>query len=245
MIDNTIILNYFRRPSSLEYQLETLEKQSVQSKEIIIWCNEGGYNDKLPPIANNYTVIKSGRNYKYHARFALGLLHDTEYISYFDDDTIPGKDWFKSCIECMKIKEGMYGTIGVILNGKHYVKNSKVGWFGKNNEEITQVDLIGHSWFLKREWLNYMWRDTPLSFINGEDIQLSYRILKYGGIKTYVPPHPINNKDIWGSQVEYGKKVGNDNNCSLKSNNEHYEQRNELVRDCIDDGWVTVKGISK
>ena len=62
----------------------------------------------------------------------------------------------------------------------------------------------------KREWLSAFWRELPNPIYKtcGEDMHFSYMLQKYLNIKTYVPPHPHNDKEMWGSLKgsEYGGK---------------------------------------
>ena len=60
-----------------------------------------------------------------------------------------------------------------------------------------------HSWFLKREWLQYLWKFQPSHNIDdfllvGEDIAFS-TMLQQQGINTYVPPHPQDDLEMFGS----------------------------------------------
>ena len=50
---------------------------------------------------------------------------------------------------------------------------------------------------------------------NGEDIMFSYLLQKYGNIKTFVPPHPENNKELWCTDYKFAFESGNDDNASF------------------------------
>ena len=97
----------------------------------------------------------------------------------------------------------------IIGNGDH---RDRLNYYLKSiqNEIPIKVDLVGHSWFFKKEWLSYMVRELPDPKYNtcGEDMHFSYMLQKYLNIKTYVPPHPHNDKEMWGSLKgsEYGGK---------------------------------------
>lgn len=115
--------------------------------------------------------------------------------------------------------EGLYGASGVISKNKKYnnAMAYKVGW-NRNTIARTRVDFVGHSWFLKKDWLSYMFEGTE-EFQNmkicGEDMVLSYA-LQCQGINTYVPPQPKKKKDFNGSL--YGKKLGADDNSLFVNN---------------------------
>jgi len=234
----TTILCIFERPHSLAAQVQAIKEQTIPSKEIWIWQNASEKKDlqfKIPPEVNVY--IKSSRNFKFHGRFALGLLAQTEYVAIFDDDTIPGKKWFENCLNCMKVRPGLYGTIGVLLPTAEYTTGNKVGWEFPN-KEIKEVDLVGHAWFLKQEWLRHFWNEPVTSFQNGEDIQLSFALQKHK-IYTFVPPHLLDRKEEWGSLR--GKEFGRDDVAHYRREGakQHAQERTFVVQECIKRGWQT------
>jgi hypothetical protein len=200
----TAVLNLFKRPHTLLEQLTAIQNQSIPPENIIIWKNyvEGIIMPDIPEyLKKNVIIIESSKNFGVWSRFTCGLLVNSEYICVFDDDTIPGKDWFKNCSETMKTHCGLLGTIGLRYDrGNEYRKHSRIGWHVPNNK-VEQVDIVGHSWFFKQKWLHHLWECQPNyseMFLSGEDIGFSYILQKYG-INTYVPPHPDYNKDLWGS----------------------------------------------
>jgi hypothetical protein len=148
------------------------------------------------------------------------------YVCVFDDDTIPGERWLENCMETMKTNEGLLGTVGLIYpnpkpphESSYYEPYFRLGWpDGGNNSEPMQVDLVGHSWFFKKEWLSHMVRELPDPKYNtcGEDMHFSYMLQKYAGIPTFVPPHPHNDKSLWGSIK--GAEYGGDSNSLWESN---------------------------
>jgi hypothetical protein len=207
MNDITVILNGYLRPEFLSTQLDAIHNQTIQPKEIMLWQNSSdGFEES---ITNKLTTVKSNKNLGVWARFAFALNAKTEYICIFDDDTIPGKKWLENCLETIKTHEGLLGTIGLVYDSPHnYLEHTRYGW-DNPNEETVRVDIVGHCWFFKREWLSAFWREfapVEYSFV-GEDMFFSYAIQKYLGLNTYVPPHPKNDKDMWGSTL--GWQCGN------------------------------------
>lgn len=100
------------------------------------------------------------------------------------------------------------------MSPKRYHPFEHYGW-GNANEETIQVDIVGHAWFFRREHLSMFWSEMPpsdASKIAGEDIHFSYMLQK-NGLGTYVPPHPANDKSLWGSLPKYGKEIGTDENA--------------------------------
>ena len=212
-ISITVILNVYKRLDNLPIQLEAIQSQTIKPKEILIWQNKG--NLEMPEkFFNKAYVSVNNKNYGVWARFAFALNAKTEYVCIFDDDTIPGKRWFENCIDTMKNFEGLLGTRGLKFKSKkRYTPNIGFGWDNPNNE-VEKVDIVGHSWFFKREWLGAFWRELPpinSSLIAGEDIHFSYSIQKHLGLGTYVPPHPLNDTELWGSNSKLAVLLGNDN----------------------------------
>lgn len=235
-IDLTVILNSYNRPNNIQTQIEYINKQSLKPKEIWVWCNKG--TEGLPKITTpNIKIIQSNHNFKFHGRFALAQLTQTKYICIFDDDCFPQPKWFENCLNTMNKVNGILGCSGIYLKGTKYMPHEKIGWNGTNNNSISEVDLVGHSWFFKKEHLKYLWYEEPITWDNGEDIQFSYLAQKYGNIGTFVPPHPINSKEIWGNDYTLGVKHGNDKNATYLQTKNHFQLRDMLCESYIKKGW--------
>lgn len=237
----TVILNCYKRPQYLQEQIEAIQNQSIPPEDIWIWYNKPEDQEQYDLSNLGCKVVTCNHNFKFHGRFAYGLLAQTEYVAFFDDDTIPGNKWFENCLNTIKQGyDGILGSTGVLLEGKSYTPNKKVGWNGGGNNETIEVDLVGHSWFMKKDYLRYLWYEDPISWDNGEDMQLSYQAQKYGKVSTYVPPHPNNDFSIWGSLPTKGQVLGDDMNASWRKSS-HQELRNNIVRQQINKGWKLVK----
>jgi hypothetical protein len=206
----TVILNGYKRPENLNEQLEAIKNQTVKADEILFWYNNPGDNDLINyDIGTEIAGAYCNYNFGVWARFAFAFMAKGDYVCIFDDDTIPGKRWLENCTNTMKTHEGLLGTVGLVYpqprpadQSSYYEPYARVGWpDGGNIEQTMEVDLVGHSWFFKKEWLSYMWREIPDPKYNtcGEDMHFSYMLQKYAGIKTFVPPHPISDKELWGS----------------------------------------------
>lgn len=208
-----VILNAFKRTEYLEHQLIAIENQTIKPSKIYVWQNSGGKIQEH--LKTRFTLIECSENLGVWARFAFALNVDEEYICVFDDDTIPGNRWFENCLNTLNKYNGLLGARGLrFLSSKRYHPFISFGW-SDPKEETVQVDIVGHAWFFKKEYLAYFWSELPAkdaSKIAGEDIHFSYMLQKYG-LNTYVPPHPINDKSLWGSLPEYGNKIGKDENA--------------------------------
>ena len=267
-ISITAVLNLYRRPHTLIQQLNAVQNQSFPPEKIIIWKNyaEGANNSgreaggvrgfsgedpsglrrenvSIPEIPvelkHNVTIIESTENFGVWARFTCGLLVKSEYICVFDDDTIPGKFWFESCMHTMKTHCGLLGTIGLrFLKGDEYIHEPRIGWHGPNNT-VEQVDIVGHAWFFRQEWTHYLFECLPdykSMFLVGEDIGFSYVLQKHG-INTYVPPHPLGNIEMWGSHPQFAMLYGTEHVAiSMQSDTDF----NRILKYYIDLGFVTM-----
>jgi GT2 family glycosyltransferase len=203
----TAILNGYKRPHFLKEQVDAIRNQTVKPKEIMLWQNNDEGFDK--ELTDTLLTATCNRNLGVWSRFIFALNAKTEYICIFDDDTIPGEMWFENCLETMKTHEGLLGTVGLIFEHPNtYHHNIRYGWADKNIFDPVRVDIVGHAWFFKREWLSTYFRELPpidLTIV-GEDMHFSYMLQKYLGLNTYVPPHPTHDKRYWGSTKgwEYG-----------------------------------------
>lgn len=205
----TVILNGYKRKENLTEQYRALQNQTIKPSETLLWYNspeEGDYNYEL---GRHIPVAYCNYNFGVWARFAFALLAKSEYVCIFDDDTIPGSKWLENCYSTMQQHEGLLGTVGLLYTNpspaesvycSYYEPYVRYGW-PNPTEEVKQVDLVGHSWFFKKEWLQDYWREIPSPKYNlcGEDMHFSYILQKYTGLNTYVPPHPVGDREMWGS----------------------------------------------
>jgi hypothetical protein len=246
----TVILNCYRRPDNIKEQIEAIKKQSVQPTEIWVWINDHIDNHGYSFSDLVDVEVRSSRNFMFHSRFALGLLATTEFVAFFDDDTIPGENWFMNCLETMKTHSGILGGAGVLLRDRVYdipgypPMHDRMGW-PTQNKEVERVDLVGHAWFLKRSDLNYLWSEIHPTMENCEDMQLSFLAQKHGGVQTYCPPHPSGDKSLWSSLRAV--ELGDDKVASSNARKAEYVKfanlRNAYVNYAIDNGWDTVREI--
>ena len=252
MLDVTVVLTLYRRPQNLARQVEAIRAQSFPPKNVWLWVN---YHEDNADLDLSYIdvdrIIECSDNAKFHGRFAAALLADTKYVAIFDDDTIPGVDWFKNCVdtECELIKEGykspILGTAGVTLNSFRYENHYRCGW-PTQNPETQRVDLVGHAWFFNRQNLAYFWAYRPFSFENGEDIQFAANAQIVAGVQSFCPPHPAGQSELWGSL--YAHELGTDNvatsNNTWLSHAKFFSQRDKIVRYALKRGWSTVKSVT-
>ena len=144
-------------------------------------------------------------------------------------------------METIKDHNGILGGIGIELNDQMYYGNhQRYGW-ATFNEEVKEVDLVGHAWFFRKEWLKYLWMEEPATWDNGEDIHFSYLAQKYGGINTYVPPHPKEDRSRSSSLCGYELGVDAVATSTPANHNRFYSERDLCVQNAIKGGWQTTK----
>lgn len=204
----TVILNGYKRKNNLDEQLTAIQNQSVTVDAIMLWYNDPGDENLVNyDIMSKIPTAYSNLNLGVWARFAYALNANTKYICVFDDDTIPGKKWIENCLNTMKTHKGLLCTVGALYtipqdpqNSSYFEHYIRFGW-PHNNTEVQEVDWSGHAWFFEREWLSAYWRELPDPKYKtcGEDMHFSYMLQKYLGLKTYVPPHPPHDTEMWGS----------------------------------------------
>ncbi|MEW6993358.1 glycosyltransferase family 2 protein [Colwelliaceae bacterium MEBiC 14330] len=237
----TVILTAYKRAEYLEQQIEALRAQTIPPKEIWLWSNRSDVELRdMSTLADR--VIASNSNFLFWGRFALANLVRTKYVAFFDDDILPQPRWFENCLNTIAAgHDGILGGSGVLLPTEGgYSSKHKAGWNGNHFDSTVQVDLVGHAWFMNKAYVQYMWREDPVSWDNGEDIHLSYMALKHGGIKTLVPPHPENDQSLWSCRPDFGKIVGRLNVATYKTK-DHKDTRSDIVNAHTKDGWKVVK----
>ncbi|KAA6220582.1 glycosyltransferase family 2 protein [Campylobacter sp. LR185c] len=240
--DISVVLNLYKRPHALTNQLKAIQAQSLKPREIILYQDGVFEGIEIPKnIKNEFDLIEiSKENKGVWARFDFAKRKaNSKFVCVFDDDIIPGCDFLANCFVQMQKKEGCYGACGTILNvpEDHHVHNGmfRIGC-ATPNEESVEVDYVGHSWFFKKEWLDDFFTDT-ISLqkykLAGENMGWSLSLQKKG-IKIFVPPHPKNEKAMWGTDRKLGQIYGKKGISSLKSNVDRFD---EVMREVLKLGF--------
>ncbi len=236
--DVSVVLTLYKRPEKLLEQIEAIENQTLKSKEILLFHDASdspidfGLYEMIKPRITNY--IKVENNVGTWGRFAVGLLARSKYVCFFDDDTIPGKRWLENCHTEIQKRKGLYGTIGIdSWNLRNYPYNSYKRWgWDAFCDSTKEVDFVGHSWFLEKDWLGTMWINSS-SFYKfkyvAEDAFLSYSLKKWLKIKTFVPPHPKNQIELFGSIPEKALKYGQEKDIAIGFNVTQLDNMNKAL----------------
>ncbi len=211
----TVILNGYRRPHSLSEQYEAVQNKTYKNIDVMFWGNHHpeSFHHFPENVLSRCTTAFCNKNLGVWARFAFALNAFTEYVCVLDDDTIPGKRWIEHCLDTINTANGLIGGRGVrfVDNTNNHYPSCNYEGVGRGNEEIKRVDIIGHSWFFKRDWLRFYWLDMPnIPFpCGGEDMHFSYVLQNRIGLYSYIPPQPENDKDLWASlnPSKYGEDM--------------------------------------
>lgn len=203
----SVILTAWQRPQYLEEQVDRVLRQSVPPHEIVLWYNAppkalGLFERKQLLKFKNSDKVKKivcDHNFGIIPRFLMASLMEGEYVCIFDDDTMPGERWFENCLKYVDREKAMCGTIGLrfISKTEPKIENPRMGWAGRN-EQLEFVDLVGHSWFFRKEWARWFMEREPLLHSFGEDFHFCAMLQRHG-IRVACPPHPENDKSLWGS----------------------------------------------
>jgi hypothetical protein len=244
----TVILNGYKRTYTIEEQYEAIKNQTVKNTHIFYWVNLTEESAKIPQsIINDSHSIISNTNFGVWGRFSIALNAVTPYICVIDDDTIPGSKWLENCLNTIEQHRGIITTRGVIANNgldRNYpMPNSYTahGWCNPN-EEVLRVDMGCHCWFFEKKILRAFWGDMPetIPMNYGEDMHLSYVAQKHFGLNTYVAPHPLNDKEMWGSHPDKAQKYGTDE-VAISWNNEANMGMNMYWNFIRDNGFKIIK----
>ena len=237
MSDYSVIVGMHAGGDWFPHLITSIRNQSVQPKKIIVWVNPSKEHPFVNSVGTKLEIIYCSENYGVYSRFTAGLLCDTDRILILDDDTLPGKDWAKNCFNTIE-RVGDESIIG--YRGIRLLPNAlyDIEAYQKGTNEITEVDLCGHSWFVKRKHILAMFEDQPVNKFNGEDTHLSAsNQIKYG-TKTYIPAQPLTKPQDCGSTMQQLGALPGRLSTSLGPT-EHFAQREKVNKHWISKGWKT------
>lgn len=224
----SVICTSYKR-NYLEQQLPRILNQTWKPTDLIVWQNENHLD--VSSVCQKYgaDLVHSSRNFKFHGRFTVPLLLNTDYVAIFDDDTMPNPGWLEHCLKTHE----EYGCV-VGANGRNYRQRRPIGLCdGVTNEEPIRADVVGHCWFFPRHWIQGFWNHQVHTFENGEDIHLcATAYITYNAL-AYVPSQPRDNQHVWGD-VTPG--IG-DTPCAQHKNKDHKSVRDDLHEHWIKQGW--------
>jgi hypothetical protein len=222
----------------LDKLIDALRFQVVMPKKIIVWINHNNTKafdfEKYAFHKPCIKFIQASTNDGVYDRFAAGLLCNTDRVMILDDDTIPGKCWSFNCLETIKKvgEESIIGYRGIrLLPDALY----DIEAYQKGTNDITEVDLCGHSWFVKRKHILAMFEDQPVNKFNGEDTHISaINQIKYG-TKTYIPAQPLTKPQYHGSTMQHLGALPGRLSTSLGP------QRHLSDRKIVNEYWINIR----
>ena len=191
-----VVLTVFAR-ENLALQLDAVYEQTreianvwvVQNEEhvdvdgiIATWTDSKKNSSHVPRIE----TIKFSSNSRYHGRFYVAyFMSNAEYVSIWDDDVVVGRNWTHHCIaESKRNGDALVGANGrTILS----ILSEEGSDYSIQEEMEGRNDFVGHTWTLKREHLRLFLATPQLTYITGEDIQLSYALQLHGIISWRAP----------------------------------------------------------
>lgn len=223
----SVILTVWKR-NNLERQLKAIYEQTANIEQIYVYQNENHIDISYLKDKYNFIHIHSkDKNFKFHGRFTLPLLFETEYTAIFDDDTIPNKRWIEHSTNLVKEKNCIVGA-----NARKYYDSSFDPFVG-NNEPL-KCDIVGHCWVFKTAWIHYMWREKPPRYDNGEDIHFCATCQIYGNIECYYPSQRVSEPETWGDTQ---RELGTDKYATWRTFSNHDSTRYALYEYWIERGW--------
>lgn len=240
----TVIMNAYRRPHTLIEQYNAIKSQTVEDISIMCWFNasEELQSFTLPKeLTSSVACAFANTNFGVWARFAYALNARSKYVCVVDDDTIFGSRWIENCLNTMQTHRGLLGCRGVRMTGDDYANYPGCSYESIcGNENVEQVDIMGHCWFFEKDWLRAYWAEMPpqLLLAGGEDMHFSYCLQKHFGLNTYVPSQPKDNKEMWGSLNP--SKYGEDMVATSRTSDGHI-QANAYWNFILSNGYKLVK----
>lgn len=237
----TFVLNVYKRPEALNMQLAAVANQTVKAQDVMIWQN-GHHVEIDSRIDQSAIVARCSQNLGVWSRFSFAQNARSEYVCVLDDDTIPGTRWIENCLSAISSHEGLLGTRGMRFRSPlsyHYA--DEIGWRNPN-AEIERVDIVGHAWFFRTEWLRAFWAEPPAmpnQRLKGEDMHFSYVMQQRLGLGTYVPKHPVEDTSFWGSLPDSGLALGM-NSVAISGQPKAMDEFQEIYRAYVDRGFSLV-----
>lgn len=238
--DYNVIIGLYAGINWLTQIIDACRKQTILPKQILVWINKhdtfGAPNlDTLQQKYPDINIIWHNQNLGVYSRFSAAMLSYADRYLVLDDDTIPGPEWVENCYHTISQvgDESIIGYRGIRLKSDALYD---VEAYEKGNDEIKEVDLVGHAWFCKKKHILAMFKDKPINNFNGEDTHLSaINQIKYG-TKSYVPKQLVSEPSTWGSTKQHlGAQQGR-LSTSLGPQ-EHFTQRKTVNEYWIARGW--------
>jgi hypothetical protein len=203
----SVILTAWKR-NSIQEQLERLGKQTLKDDcTIYVWQNESHIDLSALQQQYQFHHISASKNFKFHGRFTLPLLFDSQYTVILDDDTLPNSKWLEKCVSLCSDKNCIVGGNGRIVHPQTHLYDEMCV---DDPAQDIEVDYVGHCWFFKTEWIKHFWSFSQPTFQTGEDISFCAALKIAAGIRSFVSGKS-NLEEVGDSDR---RKYGTDSNSS-------------------------------
>ncbi len=212
MHDVTVVLNTYKRKYTFPKQLAAVRSQS-SPVNVVVWRNDDWGN--LPNF-HGVTCNSPTGNEGVWARFDYASQFDSPFYLVLDDDTIPGRDFVRRCLELYETTPAVYCAFGFRFKVpkfdlKTWNSRTSFGW-PKRTKDCAEVDWPGHGWFFPKCVLQEFLEIPRFEYkFCGEDMHLAYSAQRIG-LKCFTTPYG-GNTETWGSL--HGK-YGADQNATYK-----------------------------
>ena len=173
----TAILSLWRRPHNLRRQISALFSQTRQPNEVRIWagrCRENWHCDLSSYHCQKILLDRLGLGV--YGRFLAAVAGQTEFVMIIDDDMIPGERYVENCQRVFKERGRIIAAGGVDSTQPRYRSCIRFGWETRSNIDV-EVDIGLNGWYLKREWLKYLWAE-PTEVVCTENLNTDVMVMK-------------------------------------------------------------------
>jgi GT2 family glycosyltransferase len=190
-----IVLNTYKRKNYFNDQLRAVHRQTVRPDKIIVNRNDGWEDVFFAGV----DWVKSKKNVGVYRRFCLGLDLDTDYLLFFDDDTIPGPEFLETLLKEHEAERGLYCAAGFTLNHLNYEDRKVFGWAApERTRQKVRLDWPGHAWFMHKSILIESYNiPRYVSNLCGEDMRLAFAAQRLS-LNSYAAPYNESSSN-WGS----------------------------------------------
>jgi hypothetical protein len=203
----SVILNQYKR-NYIEDQLQMILRQTVAVTEVYIYQNENAVDlsfltlhqsasgQALPAIR---FIHNKNHNMRYHGRFTLPLVLDTEFTLIVDDDIVMGDRFVENCLFVTRTYEAVCGGVGQLIGATGFINV-----FPPTSGPV-EVDHLMMSWFFRTEWIHSLWREIMPTLSQAEDIAFGAALFKNAKLRSIVAWQPIEDSSLWGNTVGGGR----------------------------------------
>jgi hypothetical protein len=195
-----VVQTTYKRAHRFQAQHNAIKAQTVPIAERFVFSNTPEVESRLIlPSSIEATHVVCNRNLGVWPRFLLAMECKSEFVCIFDDDTVPGSNWLKNCLDTFSKQEALIGSAGVVFSKGGRGPKHFYGW-KRPHDKAVEVDIVGHAWFFKRDWLRYYALEPRCGGPTcGEDYHFSYVTQKHLKIPTLAAAHPVDDVTMWGS----------------------------------------------